>query len=423
MEIVYCGGCGKLLRSDDFERGLARTLDNSSWCSECKPPDKEPIPTTGSSSRRQTATGKHARISVGTTRRETASPGTSRTATIGIGVAVVAIILLGILFTGNNSSPIPPTPDKPPRGNIEVDRNVGASAEAQRLLKELETLASLAPPEKILVRCEELRAKFVRLPEEKRFLEIQTAAKEQKRARDQEGQLTRELDALRKIIEQDSRYSKVEEVLRRFKAAREMAGPRAAEIDRRLADYQKERKEAPVERHLGPFFEDGQGFIRNWLILGVFPNDNDKGIDVDFLKTEAAHEPVADGTVDKRKWAVHDSPDWKIDFYRVSQLKIQKPKENIVVYAACLVQTTEFVASEFRMGSDDGAAVWVDGKQVWKNHKKRALLIDEDRHAVPLEPGVHRILVKVENHGGNFEFALRILTPDGKPLPGLKIWE
>ena len=424
MEIVYCGGCGKVLRRDDFDRGLARTLDNRPWCSECKPPEKDPIPATSSSSRRQQgSTAKHPRISVGTTRRETASPGISRNALIGMGVVVVVLILLAALVAGNSSTYPSPVVEKATRGNGEVDRTVGLREEAQRLLRDLESLASLAPPDKVLARCDEIRPKFARLPEEKRFLEIQNAAKEQKRVREQEGQLTKELEALRKLIDEDSRFAKYDEVVRRLKALRDIAGARLGEIDRRLADYQKERKDAPFEKHAGPFSEDEQGFIRNWLVLGVFPNDNDKGIDVDFLKTEASHEPVADLVVDNRKWAAHDSPDWKVDFYRVSHLKIKKPKENVVAYGACLIQFSGFVASDFRFGSDDGGALWLDGKSIGKNHKKRALLMDEDRYAVPLEPGVHRILVKVENHGGNFEFALRILSPEGKPLPGLKIWE
>ena len=43
MEIVYCGGCGKALRGDDFDRGRAVILDNRPWCFECRPPDKTPI--------------------------------------------------------------------------------------------------------------------------------------------------------------------------------------------------------------------------------------------------------------------------------------------------------------------------------------------------------------------------------------------
>jgi hypothetical protein len=421
MEIVYCGGCGRVLRREDFDRGLASRIDNRPWCSDCKPVEKETAPGAGSSSRRQGSTGKQGRIGVGTTRRDVPASKSSRTLLVGVGAAiVVGVLILAAFFAGTST---PRNPEKLPRGDAGPDRSVAASAEARRLLKELETLASLAPPERVLARCEELRAKFVGLPEDKAFQELQNAARELQRTRGQGSQLTKELDALRKLIDEDPRYSKSEEIVRRFQAARDIAGGRAAEVERRLADYQKERKAAPFEKHAGPFSEDDQGFIRHWLILGVFPNDNDKGFDVDFLKTESTHEPVAGLPVGKLSWAAYDSPEWKIDFFRVSHLNIKKPKDYVVSYAACLVQTTEELASEFRLGSNDGGALWVDGRLLGKVHRPRSLKVDEDRYAVPLSPGVHRILVKVEQHTQAYEFALRVVSPEGKPLPGLKIWE
>ena len=36
-EIVYCTGCGILLRERDFECGLAHTVDNRHLCSRCRP--------------------------------------------------------------------------------------------------------------------------------------------------------------------------------------------------------------------------------------------------------------------------------------------------------------------------------------------------------------------------------------------------
>src|SRR5579872_590785 len=310
MEIVYCGGCGRVLRREDFDRGLASRIDNRPWCSDCKPSEKASGPGAGSSSRRQVSTGKHGRIGVGTARRDIPASRAPRTALLGIGAAVVlGVLILAAIFAGTSA---PRNPEKPPRSDAGPERDVAASAEAQRLLRELQTLASLAPPDRVLARCEELRAKFVGLPEDKGFQEIQNAAKELKRAKDQGSQLTKELDALQKLIDEDPRYSRSEEIVRRFQAARDIAGGRAAEVERRLAAYQKERKAAPFEKHAGPFSEDDQGFIRHWLILGVFPNDNDKGFDVDFLKTESTHEPIAGLAVGKLSWAAYDSSEWKI---------------------------------------------------------------------------------------------------------------
>ncbi len=421
MEIVYCGGCGKALRGDDFTRGQAVMLDHRPWCFECKPPDKTPILTaaTSAEARRSGSPAKHPRLVVGTGRHEAVRPPPNRALFVGIGGVVAALVVIGLAL-GRSSSPAPmERAVKPP---VDQNRRAPDFAEAERLLKDLEQLASLAPPEKILARCEEQAAKIRGTPQEKRFLEIETAAKTQQRLRGQEGELTKELDAIRRIIDEDPRFVRSDEILKRLKSARETAGSRAAEVDRRLAEYQRSRQDSPQEKRSGPSFEDEQGFLRNWLILGVFSNDKDKGFDVDYLKTEAAADPVSGEAVGKPKWAAYSSPESKIDFFGVGHLNIKKPKDYVVAYAYCVVQVSEQIAVEVRLGSDDGAMLWIDGALIGKVHRPRALKIDEDRYAVPLSPGLHRILLKVEQHSKDFGFALRILSADGRPIPSLKIW-
>ena len=111
-----------------------------------------------------------------------------------------------------------------------------------------------------------------------------------------------------------------------------------------------------------------------------------------------------------------------MDFFRVTHLGIKKPRDWVVAYAACLVQVPEDVASVVLMGSDDGCALWIDGKVIGKVHKQRGMKVDEDKYSVPLSRGLHRILVKVDNHASSFEFALKLLTADGRAIPGMRIW-
>lgn len=37
MEIVYCDGCGNMLREKEFARGLAHTQDHRHFCTRCLP--------------------------------------------------------------------------------------------------------------------------------------------------------------------------------------------------------------------------------------------------------------------------------------------------------------------------------------------------------------------------------------------------
>jgi len=421
MEIVYCGGCGKALRGDDFERGRAVMLDNRPWCFECRPPDKTPIslPSASSEARKPGSSARH-RIVVGTGRHAAIRPSTNKNLVVAVGVAAVLVVAIGLAIVGSSSpaptiarvSKAPSEPGHPPKDFSDADR----------AMKDLESFASLAPPDKVLSRCEDLRSRILGTPQERRFREIESAARDQKKGRDQETQLAKELDALRTLIDDDPRFGRYDEVVRRLKSAREFAGGRVNEVDRQLADYQRLRQESPHEKHAGPFDPDEEGFVRKWLVLGVFPNDQDKGLDTDYLKPETTQDPVEGLAVGTLKWSAHASPEPRVDFFRVSHLGIKKPKDWVVAYAACLVQLPEDVSAVLRIGSDDGFAVWIDGKQVAKNHKQRGLKIDEDSSAVPLSRGLHRVLVKVENHERGFEFALRLVTADGRPIPGLKIW-
>lgn len=424
MEIVYCGGCGKVLREDDFSKGRARFLDNRPWCSECKPPEKVSVTGTmpAQGARRTGSSAKHPRIIPGTTRRDVAPDSPNRALFMGLGIAGGGVLLLGILFSFGGGTQPPPEPPVARRTTDPLPNPNANSGEAEVLLKDLEAFASLSPPDRILARCEELRARIRGMPQEKRFREIEAAALERKKTREQETQLTRELDALRVLVDSDPRYEKFDEVVRRYRAAKEIAGPRADDLDRRLREYQKARRESPQEKHAGPFLTDDNGFVRNWLVIGVFPSDHDKGIDTDFLGGEGVHDAVSGQEVGKARWAPYVSPEAKVDFFLVPHLGIQRPKDNVIAYAACLVQLPTDVAAEFRVGSDDGAALWVDGTQVGKVHAARKLTPDNDRYAVPLSAGVHRVLLKVENHTKDFEFVLRIVGPDGQRVPSLRVW-
>lgn len=422
MEIVYFGGRGKVLRGDDFTRGQALMLDHRPWCADCRPPEKTPIVPNPASAeaRRQGFSAKHPRIVVGTGRHRAIKAPPRKAQFVGIGVAALAVIVAGMAVTSSLSPP--PVERVPRQSGADPTPHVPDNVDAQRALRELESFASLAPPDKILARCEERQSKVRGTPQEKRFREIETGAREQKKQRDNEAQFAKELEAPRTAIETDSRFVRYDEIVRRLRALRGIAGSRNSEVDRRLADYQRGRQEWPHGKHAGPFEADEAGFLRNWLVRGVFSNDRDQGMDTDYLKPESTRDPVEGLLVGEVKGSAQASPDRRIDFFRVTHLAIKKPRDGVIAYAACLVQVPENTAADLRMGSDDGAYVWVDGNLVVKAHKPRALEIDKDRATVPLGRGVHRLLMKEDNHAVGFEFALRLLTEEGRPIPGLRVW-
>jgi CubicO group peptidase (beta-lactamase class C family) len=74
---------------------------------------------------------------------------------------------------------------------------------------------------------------------------------------------------------------------------------------------------------------------------------------------------------------------------------------------------SEVVKASF--GSDDGAAVWVNGERIHRLVTPgRGLNPESDHFAVPLREGLNRLLVKVENGAGGWGFAFTMLDQVGQ---------
>ena len=188
----------------------------------------------------------------------------------------------------------------------------------------------------------------------------------------------------------------------------------------------------------GPFAPDAESFIRNWLVIGPFPNPGGrpqgeadavpkcKGFDEDFLKGEAAYIAEAGKAValaggKSLAWKAHKSDSDMIDFLAINELQMGDG-ENIVAYAFCWVEVDQDVDAQVRVGSDDGYKLWIGGQLVKAVHEHRSAEQDQETHKVKLAKGKHPLLMKVDTDWGQFTFYLRILGADGKKVAGLKVW-
>jgi HEAT repeat protein len=156
------------------------------------------------------------------------------------------------------------------------------------------------------------------------------------------------------------------------------------------------------------------GLLSSWWIVGPFPNDGGQG----FAKVYSPEEEVRlDGQKDHRgrtrRWVeVHStSPEGVMDLLQSFQRT-----QNVCAYAYTELDLKEGRDVKLKMGSDDGIICWLNGKKVHSVDAIRALRADEDSVPVRLEAGKNKVLLKVTQSEGEWQFSLRITDRNDQPL-------
>jgi len=90
-----------------------------------------------------------------------------------------------------------------------------------------------------------------------------------------------------------------------------------------------------------------------------------------------------------------------------------------VAYAYTLLHAPRDMKATLAIGSDDGAAVWLNGEEVHRNAIGRPYTSREDRVPVQLRAGINPLLVKINQGGGDWAFCVHVETAGGKPIPDI----
>lgn len=203
-------------------------------------------------------------------------------------------------------------------------------------------------------------------------------------------------------------------------------------------------KPRDIDRAWGTFCShtpagDEDGFIRNWLVCGPFPNyladdetdyeDHSKlcwGYAHDFLKEWGGEVEVApvegmeceyasglrwrNEQMQRQyggknvRWQKHEAPGHLVDFEQMFP-----PAEDSVAYAYCEIDSPSDRKAVLTVGSDDGIKIWLNHELVHDNHVGRAIAKDEDLVSVGFKKGRNKLLVKVDQGSGGWGFCLREL--------------
>jgi len=164
---------------------------------------------------------------------------------------------------------------------------------------------------------------------------------------------------------------------------------------------------ARILRRLGvdtTSFAQKAGFLVRWRLDGPHPLPG---------KGDFAVHPFGDQGPPTADWLemVTEDLDGVVDL-----LPRFTKTEQVAAWAWTAFRVDREVDAELRIGSDDGVAVWLDGRLVHQNDVYRGLAVDQDKVPVHLAPGRHTLLLRITQGGGDWRFTVRLTDPDGRPL-------
>ncbi|NQT83031.1 DUF3857 domain-containing protein [bacterium] len=164
------------------------------------------------------------------------------------------------------------------------------------------------------------------------------------------------------------------------------------------------------------------GFVTDWLIIGPFDNEGRAGFDLAYPPEDEINlTQTYSGKERAVSWRMYPAPrnagfDCTIDLAATL-----RPASKTAAYALACLFSPERQQIALRLGSDDCAKVWVGDVLVHANRDCHPVGFDQAVAPATLKKGWNKLLLKVCQDEGAWEFRLRLTAPNGSPLTGLQL--
>jgi WD40 repeat protein/serine/threonine protein kinase len=184
-----------------------------------------------------------------------------------------------------------------------------------------------------------------------------------------------------------------------------------------VASPQPERPSAPPDK----------GFLRDWLFLAPIPMAKGQtgaaAVEEKTVQDESNLRPRAGDLLkagtEKLVWKEHRGNGPFIDFNAL----LGKETNHSVAYAVCYIFCDRDRRDlQLRIGSDDQAKVYLNGKKVYTHYGVRLCAVDDDiKEGISLKQGVNVLVFKVVNEEAAWKGCLRFVDSGGNPAKGLRV--
>jgi hypothetical protein len=160
--------------------------------------------------------------------------------------------------------------------------------------------------------------------------------------------------------------------------------------------------------------EPHRTFIPEWCLIGPFPNPRDEnsnrlGLDAVYPPEKEINLQKTYAGVDQKpvKWTLEKTPaNGRVDLYKFD------PYELVVVYALTYIYSPNDQILPLLLGTDDGVKVFLNDREIYRLLTIRVSVADQDRVQLELKKGWNKLLLKIENNYGGYNFYARVLDLD-----------
>ncbi|HVR75522.1 MAG TPA: hypothetical protein VMT52_14395 [Planctomycetota bacterium] len=157
-----------------------------------------------------------------------------------------------------------------------------------------------------------------------------------------------------------------------------------------------------------------QGFLVDWWLVGPMESRGGSGLEREYFPERVIHL-VHEQRIGPRRFRWQPYREISLDGV-IDLIPVFRRSDNRIAYAYTEIDEPAPKDVLFKIGSDDGVALWLNGERIHLLDRTRPLKKDEDSVKASLAAGKNRVLLKVSNDSGTWEFACRITDLDGKPL-------
>jgi mannan endo-1,4-beta-mannosidase len=177
----------------------------------------------------------------------------------------------------------------------------------------------------------------------------------------------------------------------------------------------------PVNLRLGP-----EGEILAWLVAGPFPNVGalelkGTGFRTDYLNPESSATAVEGQIIPAIPFEKQQDRALIKPRRKGWRLGIADPKTGLdldrllngstpgIAYCYAELVSPSDQTAKLLFGSDDGAKVWINGKQIFEKQVARGVKRDEDQVPLRLHVGTNHLLFKIEQGNGGWGLLARVV--------------